>query len=120
MKLPGVFYGADNKPLDFQDPNVRKLVALDEHNAPGGSILPGGPIPVKFTETRKDNEGKDFTYQYPEIRKDGKLMTHILTSGHQLVQKLVNCLFEDGTTKHVALQELHDSGLNFNLPEEIK
>lgn len=103
QKKDDVYYGSDNKPLDTSDATK---MSPDPTNVKGGTTVAGVPIPVKFTEVRTSQSGQPYQYQYPEIRKDGKLMTHVLRYGHQVEQKLINCLFEDGTTKHVSEDEL--------------
>lgn len=109
IKKSDVYYGPDNKPMDLTD---ETKISPNPANVLGGTVSPSSPIPVKFTEVRKAKDGNDFTFQYPEIRKDGKLMTHLLNYGHVLEQNLYHALFEDGTTKHVSLNELKASGIN--------
>ena len=106
IKLDGVIYGADNRPISLEEITGEKQTV-----DPVMTVPTDAPIPVKFTQTRKDINGNDFVYQYPEIRKDGQLLTHVLNYGHVAAQKLINCLFEDGTTKHVHVDELAASGV---------
>jgi hypothetical protein len=111
LKQEGIYYGPDNKPLDLEA-NAASIAPDPSKVNPGQTIAVNAPKKeVKFTETRQDQDGKDYEYQYPEIRKDGKLMTHILGYGHNVAQRLVHCLFEDGTTKHVSEDELKTSGI---------
>lgn len=124
-KKEGVVYGADNLPMP--DEEVEKMglkqgeVGLDptdeNETVMGSASDEVGQIPVSFTETKQTATGEDYTYQHPEIRKDGHLLISILPTGHNYGQQLVNCLFDDGTTKHVSIDELHASGIDYELQE---
>ena len=100
-KQHGVLYGADNKPTTIEELTGNASTVVVQ--------------PVKFTETRKSISGEDFQYQHPAIVKDGKLMVGILPFGHVPSQQLVNCQFEDGTTKHVSVEELNAAGIDYPL-----
>ena len=114
LKQPGIVYDSDNLPMDLEAMGIKEKLNFDPTVVAPGTITVGDtPIPVSFTETRKDKDGNDFVFHYPEIRKDDVLLTHILTAGHVPSQNLVNCKFEDGTYKHVSVEELAAAGYEY-------